>query len=74
MPLNSNPKAEILANVKEDKIYAVSKIYNDYLNLQTQKTLYDMSKNILSTDFNLNIPSLAKLEKLTKTRLMVVWA
>ncbi len=28
-----------------------------------------MSKNILSTDFNLNIPSLAKLEKLTKTRL-----
>lgn len=74
LPLNSNPKAEILANVKEDKIYAVSKIYNDYLNLQTQKTLYDMSKNILSTDFNLNIPSLAKLEKLTKTRLMVVWA
>ncbi|EME0243231.1 hypothetical protein AAGQ69_000664 [Campylobacter coli] len=69
LPLNSNPKAEILANVKEDKIYAVSKIYNDYLNLQTQKTLYDMSKNILSTDFNLNIPSLAKLEKLTKTRL-----
>ncbi|EJI1870347.1 TPA: hypothetical protein ACYKIL_000721 [Campylobacter jejuni] len=69
LPLNSNPKAEILANVKEDKIYAVSKIYNDYLNLQTQKTLYDMSKNILSADFNLNIPSLAKLEKLTKTRL-----
>ncbi len=47
LPLNSNPKAEILANVKEDKIYAVSKIYNDYLNLQTQKTLYDMSKNIV---------------------------
>lgn len=69
LPLNSNPKAEILANVKEDKIYAVSKIYNDYLNLQTQKTLYDMSKNILSADFNLNILSLAKLEKLTKTRL-----
>ncbi|MBX1676114.1 hypothetical protein I9C28_04195 [Campylobacter jejuni] len=69
LPLNSNPKAEILANVKEDKIYAVSKIYNDYLNLQTQKTLYDISKNALSTDFNLNIPSLAKLEKLTKTRL-----
>ncbi|RTI84354.1 hypothetical protein [Campylobacter jejuni] len=69
LPLNSNPKAEILANVKEDKIYAVSKIYNDYLNLQTQKTLYDISKNALSTDFNLSIPSLAKLEKLTKTRL-----
>ncbi|EEU6952046.1 hypothetical protein HEH79_000080 [Campylobacter jejuni] len=69
LPLNSNPKAEILANVKEDKIYAVSKIYNDYLNLQTQKTLYDISKNALSTDFNLNIPSLVKLEKLTKTRL-----
>ncbi|ECC0055673.1 hypothetical protein FMG43_05155, partial [Campylobacter jejuni] len=69
LPLNSNPKAEILANVKEDKIYAVSKIYNDYLNLQTQKTLYDISKNALSTDFNLSIPSLVKLEKLTKTRL-----
>ncbi|RTJ21302.1 hypothetical protein C3H83_01200 [Campylobacter jejuni] len=69
LPLNSNPKAEILANVKEDKIYTVSKIYNDYLNLQTQKTLYDISKNALSTDFNLSIPSLAKLEKLTKTRL-----
>ncbi|ELK0962562.1 hypothetical protein QI762_000518 [Campylobacter jejuni] len=69
LPLNSNPKAEILANIKEDKIYAVSKIYNDYLNLQTQKTLYDISKNALSTDFNLSIPSLVKLEKLTKTRL-----
>lgn len=69
LPLNSNPKAEILANVKEDKIYAVSKIYNDYLNLQTQKTLYDISKNALSTDFSLSIPSLAKLEKLAKTRL-----
>ncbi|HDZ5087646.1 TPA: hypothetical protein RTH13_001071 [Campylobacter jejuni] len=69
LPLNSNPKAEILANVKENKISAVSKIYNDYLILQTQKTLYDISKNTLNTDFNLNIPSLAKLEKLTKTKL-----
>ncbi|HDZ5018013.1 TPA: hypothetical protein RTG37_001430, partial [Campylobacter jejuni] len=69
LPLNSNPKAEILANVKEDKISAVSKIYNDYLILQTQKTLYDISKNTLNTDFNLNIPSLTKLEKLTKTKL-----
>ncbi|MFQ6341595.1 hypothetical protein [Campylobacter sp. VTCC 70190] len=69
LPENSNPKAEILANIKNDKIYAMSKIYNDYLVLQTQKTLYDIPKNALNTDFNLNIPSLAKLEKLTKTRL-----
>lgn len=69
LPLNSNPKAEILANIKGSKIEAVSKIYNDYLIFQTQKTLYDLTKKTLNTDFNLNIPSLAKLEKLTKTRL-----
>lgn len=69
LPLNSNPKAEILANIKGNKIEAVSKIYNDYLVFQTQKTLYDLTKKTLNTDFNLNIPSLAKLEKLTKTRL-----
>ncbi|MGH2267144.1 hypothetical protein [Campylobacter taeniopygiae] len=69
LPENSNLKAQILANVKDDKIYAISKIYNDYLNLQTQKTLYNLSDNTLFTDFDLKIPSLAKLEKLTKTKL-----
>ncbi|TKX32775.1 translocation/assembly module TamB domain-containing protein [Campylobacter aviculae] len=69
LPENSNLKAQILANIKEDKIYAISKIYNDYLNLQTQKTLYNLSSNTLFTDFDLKIPSLAKLEKLTKTKL-----
>ncbi|MBZ7950588.1 hypothetical protein ACD575_06305 [Campylobacter sp. LH-2024] len=69
LPDNSNLKAQILANIKEDKIYAISKIYNDYINLQTQKTLYDLTNNTLFTDFDLKIPSLAKLEKLTKTKL-----
>lgn len=69
LPENSNIKAEILASIKDNAIYAVSKIYNDYLNLQTQKTLYNFAQNTLSTDFNLAVPNLAKLEKLTKTRL-----
>ncbi|TKX31773.1 translocation/assembly module TamB domain-containing protein [Campylobacter estrildidarum] len=69
LPENSNLKAQILANIKEDKVYIVSKIYNGYLNLQTQKTLYNLSNNTLFTDFDLKIPSLAKLEKLTKTKL-----
>ncbi|MBM0636658.1 hypothetical protein LNU06_03250 [Campylobacter sp. VicNov18] len=69
LPLDSNPKAEILADIKNDKIHVVSKIYNDYFILQAKKTLYDINKNTLDTDFTLHIPSLAKLERLTKTRL-----
>ena len=69
LPVKSEPKLEILANIKDDKIYAISKIYNDYLNFQTQKTLYDITQNSLNTDFDLKIPNLAKLEKLTKLKL-----
>lgn len=69
LPENSNIKAEILAIIKDEAIYAVSKIYNDYLNLQTQKTLYNLTQNTLSTDFDLAVPDLSKLEKLTKTKL-----
>ncbi len=69
MPKKSELSAEILANVKENQILALSKINNGYLHLQTQKSLYDLSKNALSTDFELKIPNLEKLESLTKTRL-----
>ncbi|ECW7655131.1 hypothetical protein F3519_01300 [Campylobacter coli] len=69
LPENSNLKAEILANIKDDTVYAVSRIYNAYLTLQTQKTLYNLTQNALNTDFDLSVPNLAKLEKLTKTKL-----
>lgn len=69
LPENSNLKAEILANIKDDTVYAVSRIYNAYLTLQTQKTLYNLTQNALNTDFDLLVPNLAKLEKLTKTKL-----
>lgn len=69
LPENSNLKAEILANIKDDTVYTVSKIYNSYLTLQTQKTLYNLIQNTLNTDFDLSVPNLAKLEKLTKTKL-----
>lgn len=69
LPENSNLKAEILANIKDDTVYAVSRIYNAYLTLQTQKTLYNLTQNALNTDFDLSVPNIAKLEKLTKTKL-----
>ncbi|ELK4685225.1 hypothetical protein Q6805_000895 [Campylobacter coli] len=69
LPENSNLKAEILANIKDDTVHTVSKIYNSYLTLQTQKTLYNLIQNTLNTDFDLSVPNLAKLEKLTKTKL-----
>lgn len=69
LPENSNLKAEILANIKDDTVYAVSRIYNAYLTLQTQKTLYNLTQNALNTDFDLSVPNLTKLEKLTKTKL-----
>lgn len=69
LPENSNLKAEILANIKDDTVYAVSRIYNAYLTLQTQKTLYNLTQNALNTDFDLSVPNLVKLEKLTKTKL-----
>ncbi|ELZ2491933.1 hypothetical protein TX060_001851, partial [Campylobacter coli] len=53
----------------DDTVYTVSKIYNSYLTLQTQKTLYNLIQNTLNTDFDLSVPNLAKLEKLTKTKL-----
>lgn len=69
LPKKSELNSEILATIKENQIYAVSKTSNDYLNLQTQKTLYDLTKNTLNTDFELKIPNLAKLESLTQTKL-----
>lgn len=69
LPEKFNLKAEILANIKDDTVYTVSKIYNSYLTLQTQKTLYNLIQNTLNTDFDLSVPNLAKLEKLTKTKL-----
>ncbi|KAA6234464.1 hypothetical protein FMM56_00155 [Campylobacter sp. LR264d] len=69
LPKNSNPKAEINANIKDNKINILSKIYNDYLNFQTQNTDYDLANSTLNSDFSLQIPNLAKLESLTKTKL-----
>ncbi|RQD94703.1 hypothetical protein DZD46_00435 [Campylobacter hepaticus] len=69
LPLNSNFEAQIKAKIKDDKIYILTKAYNDCLVFQTQKTLYDISNNNLDTDFSLYIPSLEKLEKFTKTKL-----
>lgn len=69
LPKKSELNSEILATIKENQIYAMSKTSNDYLNLQTQKTLYDLTKNTLNTDFELKIPNLAKLESLTQTKL-----
>jgi len=69
LPKNSNPNAELLATIKGDKIYMVAKILNDYLALQSQKALYDLARKSLNTDFKLEIPHLAKLESLTKTKL-----
>ncbi|MCR2060717.1 hypothetical protein [Campylobacter helveticus] len=69
LPQNSNLKTEILATIKDNKIYATSQTQNGYLVLTSQKTLYDIESNALSTDFNLKIDDLAKLESLTKTKL-----
>lgn len=69
LPSNSNLKSEILASIKENQIYATSQTQNGYLSLTSQKTLYNLANNTLNTDFKLQIPDLAKLESLTKTKL-----
>ncbi len=69
LPQKSELSSEILAIIKENKIFIESKSGNDYLDLKTQKTLYDLAKNTLHTDFELKIPRLEKLESLTRTRL-----
>ena len=63
LPPNSNLKSEILASIKENQIYATSQTQNG------QETLYNLANNTLNTDFKLQIPDLAKLESLTKTKL-----
>ncbi|EAL3841931.1 hypothetical protein AAH54_00275 [Campylobacter upsaliensis] len=69
LPSNSNLKSEILASIKENQIYTTSQTQNGYLSLTSQKTLYNLANNTLNTDFKLQIPDLAKLESLTKTKL-----
>lgn len=69
LPKNSELHSQILASIKENEILASSKTNNDYLTFQTEKTLYNLTNQSLNTDFKLQIPSLAKLENLTKTKL-----
>lgn len=69
LPKKSELSSEILATIKDNQLNVTSKTSNDYLNLQTKKTLYDLAKDTLNTDFELKIPDLAKLESLTQTRL-----
>lgn len=69
LPKKSELNSEILINIRGDRFYISSKTSNDYLDLQTQKTLYNLAENTLNTDFELKIPNLAKLESLTRTRL-----
>ncbi|MBK1971005.1 hypothetical protein [Campylobacter sp. TTU_617] len=65
----SNINSTINALIKEDKIFAISNINTNYLNLKTQKTLYDITKNKLNSDFELKISDLSKLQNLTQIKL-----
>ncbi|MCX2682534.1 hypothetical protein OQH60_01410 [Campylobacter sp. MIT 21-1685] len=69
LPQNSNLKSEILATIKDNVISAKSEIKNAYFNIQSQKTFYDLTENVLQTDFILKIPDMSKLQSLTKTKL-----
>lgn len=69
LPQNSKLHSEIIAIVKDNAIYAESETKTGYLNLQSQKTFYDMTKKILQTDFTLKIPDMSQLQSLTKTKL-----
>lgn len=65
----SNINSTVNALIKEDKIFIISNTNTNYLNLKTQKTLYDITKNKLNTDFEIKATDLAKLQSLTQIKL-----
>lgn len=69
LPKNSEIKSEILANINDKTVQIKSKTSNSYLSLQSEKTLYELDKNTLNTDFLFSVPNLSNLEELTKTKL-----
>lgn len=69
LPKNSDLNSKILATIKDNRIFITSQTQNSYLNLTSQKTLYDLTQDSLQTDFNLKILDLSQLESLTQTKL-----
>lgn len=65
LPQNSDLNSEILATIKGDQIFATSETHTSYLSLKSKKTLYDLTQNLVHTDFKLDIPKLNKIEELT---------
>lgn len=68
LPAHAEPKGKIAAVIKNDNVLAKSEIYNDFLKISTQNTLFNLSSKALNSDFSAQMPDLSKLDKLLKAQ------
>lgn len=66
LPKKMSFNGDINANMKDQDILAQSSLLTSIANLKTTKTNYNLSSNLLNTDFKIKVPDLSKLEAIAK--------
>lgn len=69
LPANSEPNADIKANINGDLVAVNTVINNSYAELLAKNTQFNLGTQILTSDFTANLKNLSPLKSLAKTEL-----